>query len=81
MIGFELYDAFFFSERRPIHGFMKVYEPTGTKHCEEEEENEEAVDDYDFRHVAKDSHIPNHNTVSVNLFHLRVHIGIFTPGF
>lgn len=58
------------TERRPIHGFMKVYEPSGGSKLsglnptngEEEEEGEDGtVDDYDLRHVAKESHIPNHN--------------------
>lgn len=52
--------TWFFTERRQVHGFMKLYEP-GMKPGEEEEEAEEQVDEYDFRHVAKDSHIPNHN--------------------
>lgn len=55
---------------------MKVYEPSGGGKLigsgigsmgntvgEEDEEADETMDDYDLRHVAKESHIPNH-TVS-----------------
>lgn len=53
---------------------MKVYEPSGGSKLsgvgatvgggggeEEEEGDDGTVDDYDLRHVAKESHIPNHN--------------------
>lgn len=39
---------------------MKVYEPPGVK---EEDDVDEDVEEYDFRHVAKETHIPN-QTVS-----------------
>lgn len=65
------------AERRPIHGFMKVYEPaSGQKqrhpHEDDEDENDEVAigDGYDFRNIAKESHNPNHTTVSFNLVHL-----------
>ncbi|XP_018571511.1 uncharacterized protein LOC108911149 [Anoplophora glabripennis] len=38
-------------ERRPTHGFMKVYEPPGSR---EEDDFEDDGDEYDFRHVAKE---------------------------
>ncbi|CAH0550173.1 unnamed protein product [Brassicogethes aeneus] len=43
-------------ERRPTHGFMKVYEPPGSR---EDDEIDEESEEYDFRRVAKESHIPN----------------------
>lgn len=43
-------------ERRSGHGFMKVYEPTG---CHAEEADDDLDDCYDFRHVAKDTHLQN----------------------
>ncbi|XP_063921437.1 contactin-1 [Zophobas morio] len=43
-------------ERRPTLGFMKVYEPPGSR---EEEDIEDEGEEYDFRHVAKETHIPN----------------------
>lgn len=49
----------FVTERRSIHGFVKVYEPPGTK---EDDDNDEECDEYDFRHVAKETpHIANQN--------------------
>ncbi|KAJ8936310.1 hypothetical protein NQ318_010348 [Aromia moschata] len=42
-------------ERRPM-GFMKVYEPPGSR---EEEDLEEEGEEYDFRHVAKETHNPS----------------------
>lgn len=55
-------DPFFVAERRPIHGFMKVYEyePPG---CREEDDQEDEGEGYAFKHVAKESHVPN-QTVS-----------------
>lgn len=50
---------------------MKVYEPaSGQKqrhpHEDDEDENDEVAigDGYDFRNIAKESHNPNHTTVS-----------------
>lgn len=51
--------CFCFVERRQMHGFMKVYEPPNNTKDDEEEDGEE----YHFRHVAKETHIPN-QTVS-----------------
>ncbi|KAJ8981819.1 hypothetical protein NQ317_007405 [Molorchus minor] len=42
-------------ERRPM-GFMKVYEPPGSR---EEEDLEDEGEEYDFRHVAKETQNPN----------------------
>jgi hypothetical protein len=39
---------------------MKVYEPPGSR---EEDDIEDEGEEYDFRHVAKETHIPN-QTVS-----------------
>ncbi|KAG5867024.1 hypothetical protein JTB14_037111 [Gonioctena quinquepunctata] len=48
-------------ERRPIHGFMKVYEPPGSR---EEDDLEDEVQEYDFRHVAKEmTHVPSSQTI------------------
>ncbi|CAG9813037.1 unnamed protein product [Phaedon cochleariae] len=48
-------------ERRPIHGFMKMYEPPGAR--EEDNLMEDEGEEYDFRNVAKErTHVPsNHN--------------------
>ncbi|XP_022903611.1 neural cell adhesion molecule 2 isoform X2 [Onthophagus taurus] len=44
-------------ERRTIQGgYMKTYEPA---HTRLDEDNEDEADEYDFRHVTKESHIPN----------------------
>ncbi|KAF5299126.1 hypothetical protein FQR65_LT09484 [Abscondita terminalis] len=43
-------------ERRSGLGFTKIYQLPNTR---EDEENEEETDDYDFKHVAKETHIPN----------------------
>ncbi|XP_066142389.1 neural cell adhesion molecule 2-like isoform X1 [Euwallacea fornicatus] len=45
-------------ERRPLHGFMKVYEyePPG---CRDEDDPEDEGEGYAFKHVAKDSLLPN----------------------
>ncbi|KAK5647878.1 hypothetical protein RI129_002770 [Pyrocoelia pectoralis] len=43
-------------ERRSGLGFTKIYQLPNTR---EDEDNEEEVEDYDFKHVAKDTHIPN----------------------
>ncbi|XP_060536558.1 neural cell adhesion molecule 1 isoform X2 [Cylas formicarius] len=45
-------------ERRPLHGFMKVYEyePPG---CREEDDPEDEGEGYAFKHVAKESIVPN----------------------
>ncbi|XP_076260413.1 sidestep IV transmembrane protein isoform X2 [Rhynchophorus ferrugineus] len=44
-------------ERRPLHGFMQVYEyePPG---CREEEDVEDDGEGYAFKHAAKDTHLP-----------------------
>lgn len=55
--------TFLITERRSIHGFIKVYEPPGSK---DDEDIEEEGEEYDFRHVAKESHVPN-QTVSLAL--------------
>lgn len=51
---------FIFSERRTVQGFMKVYEPARIR---SDDDNEEEGEEYDFRHIAKETHIPN-QTVS-----------------
>ncbi|XP_017784081.1 PREDICTED: hemicentin-1-like isoform X2 [Nicrophorus vespilloides] len=42
-------------ERRQTQSFMKVYEPPKQKI----DENEDEVEDFEFRHVAKEKHIPS----------------------
>ncbi|GLV36530.1 sidestep IV [Carabus blaptoides fortunei] len=73
-------------ERRPIHGFMKVYEPaSGQKqrhpHEDDEDENDEVAigDGYDFRNIAKESHNPNHTTVYHSLQRQRVPKSMVSP--
>lgn len=47
-------------ERRPTHGFMKVYEPPGSK-----EDDDDEGDEYDFRrNVAKETLIPNQSSTA-----------------
>ncbi|KAK9709842.1 CD80-like C2-set immunoglobulin domain [Popillia japonica] len=43
-------------ERRTVQGFMKVYEPARIR---SDDDNEEEGEEYDFRHIAKETHIPN----------------------
>lgn len=56
-----------FTIERRAHGFIKVYEPPGHR---EEDENEDETVEYDFRHVAKETHIPN-QTVNI-LFNILI---------
>lgn len=51
----------FISERRSGQGFIKVYEPQIQR---EEEDAEEDREEYDFRHVAKETHIPNQSVTN-----------------
>lgn len=51
------------AERRPIHGFMKVYEyePPG---CRDDDDQEDEVEGYSFKHAAKDT--PNQTVCSLS---------------
>lgn len=53
-------NANFILERRTGLGFTKVYQPPGSR---EEEDNDEEHE-YNFKHVAKEAHLPN-QTVSL----------------
>lgn len=57
--------TFLITERRSIHGFIKVYEPPGSR---DDEDIDEEGEEYDFRHVAKESHVSN-QTVSSAQWH------------